>query len=216
MVWASKNKQAIGIMGGTFDPIHLGHLIAAEHVLDALKLDKILFIPTGDPPHKKDRSITSPSHRMEMVRLAVLSNPKFMFSSIEVDRGGNTYTIDTLIQLKKIYGDNAEYFFIVGTDSLCQLSSWKMPDELFKLCNIVAVNRGCYENIEFFHCKEQLEKVYRAQIHVVEIPAIEISSTQIRNYVSQNHSIKYLVNEEVEEYIYKNQLYRDGGICDRK
>lgn len=203
-----------GIMGGTFDPIHWGHLVAADHVLHALNLDKIIFIPTGDPPHKKNRNITSANRRLEMVRLAISSNPKFHISSIEVDRRGNTYTVDTLRQLKESYGEEAVFFFIVGTDSLCQISTWKDPKQLFKLCNVVAVNRGAYQNKDFFECKEQLEKEYQTQILVVEIPALEISSTQIRNSVSQHRTIKYLLPAEVENYIFENRLYRNGEVRD--
>jgi len=198
----------IGISGGTFDPIHHGHLIAAQEIREKLNLDKILFIPVGDPPHKTDIEVTDSIHRLNMVKKAIEDNSYFEVSSIEVDRPGYTYTIDTLMELKEKYPENCKFYFIIGADTLPQLVTWKEYRKVFTLCQFVAVMRPGFNNEEIYNEARRLESCFSAKIDIIDAPLIEISSTDIRKRVRESKSIKYLVPESVEEYIYSNGLYR--------
>ncbi|HHW48425.1 MAG TPA: nicotinate-nucleotide adenylyltransferase [Clostridiaceae bacterium] len=200
--------KKIGISGGTFDPVHCGHLIAAQEIRERLKLDKVLFIPVGLPPHKKDHRVTEAEHRYNMVFEAVRSNPFFEVSRIEIDREGYTYTIDTLQYLKTVYGDDARLFFIIGADVVPELVTWRQFEEIFRLCEFVAVNRPGTQKKDFFKNVRYLKEQYSAIIHIIKLPLIEISSTDIRRRVKEGRTIKYLVPESVEKYIYENGLYR--------
>jgi len=204
----TKRYKKIGISGGTFDPVHHGHLIAAQEIRERLELDKVLFIPVGLPPHKKNQRVTEPEHRYNMVLEAIRSNPFFEASRIEIDRGGYTYTIDTLLNLKVIYGDDTRLFFIIGADVVPELVTWKRFEEVFKLCEFVAVNRPGSQREGFFESVRYLKERYSAIIHTIMLPSIEISSTDIRNRVKNGRTIKYLVPESVEKYIYENGLYK--------
>lgn len=197
----------IGILGGTFDPIHIGHLIMADQVLDILNLDKLLFIPAGRPPHKDGEKISSPVDRMKMVNLAIDSNDKFESSDIEIKQNKFSYTVDTIRKLKTIYpGD--ELYFIVGGDSLLSLDKWKNHKELIREVNIAVVNRvtssetRIREKIEYFN--ENLD----GNICLVTCPVIDISSTGIRRRISKSRTINYLVPKSVEKYIIHERLYR--------
>lgn len=200
--------KKVGISGGTFDPVHHGHLIIAQEVREKLELDKVLFIPVGLPPHKKDHRVTEAEHRYNMVFEAVRSNPFFEASRIEIDREGYTYTIDTLLHLKRIYGDDTKLFFIIGADVVPELVTWKRFEEVFRLCEFVAVNRPGPQKENFFESIRYLKERYSAIIHIIKLPLIEISSTDIRNRVKDGRPIKYLVPECVEKYIYENSLYK--------
>lgn len=196
----------IGLMGGTFNPIHLGHLIISEFVRLSLPLDKIIFIPSGNPPHKDFDEIISVDHRYKMALLATNSNPHFQISLSEINRKGYSYTIDTIRELKEKL-PNDELYFIIGADSLNELTSWKDYNLLFKITNFIAIGRpGLTEEYNLGKIKELNEK-YDANIQYINGPLIEISSTDIREKISKNISIKYLVQETVEEYIKLNRLY---------
>lgn len=198
--------KSIGIMGGTFNPIHMGHLILAQEVQDKMNLDRVIFIPVGNPPHKQMNDIVSAEHRLGMVKLATENNEKFCVSDIEIKRQGKTYTYDTLRQLHEIYYDNKIYF-IIGYDTLKEMDTWRKISEVCKLCSFIVVNR----NNDYNEMNEEIEKKknkYDAHIHVVEIPNIEISSTNIREKLFLNKSIKYIVPDNVLNYIYNNGLYR--------
>jgi len=200
-------KNRIGITGGTFDPIHYGHLIISEAVREEFKLDKVLFIPTGTPPHKTNKKVTEARHRYEITCRAISSNSRFEASSIEVERQGNTYTIDTLNRLKEVYGDLTEFFFIVGADTIMELTTWKEYVKVFKMCEFIAVERPGFKTTDYKNKIEQLKATYDIVIHSINAPLIEISSTDIRERLKNGKSIKYLVPESVENYIYENGLY---------
>ena len=196
----------IGLMGGTFNPIHLGHLIISEYIRLSLPLDKIIFIPSGNPPHKDFDEIISVEHRYKMAVLATNSNPHFQISLSEINRKGFSYTIDTIREFKeKLPGD--ELYFIIGADSLNELTSWKDYKQLFKITNFIAIGRPGLTD-EYNLCKiVELKSLYDANIQYINGPLIEISSTDIRERISKNLSIKYLVQETVEDYIELNKLY---------
>jgi nicotinate-nucleotide adenylyltransferase len=198
----------IGISGGTFDPIHYGHLIIAEIIRNDIGLDRVIFVPTGIPPHKKHLNVTSPIDRLNMVKKAVYSNPHFEVSSVEVEREGYTYTIDTLKHFKRIYGEKAQMHFITGADVIKELTTWKNFEELFTMCRFVTALRPDYIDESFYDEVEYLKSKYNADIVVANIPMIQISSTDIRKRVQEGKTIKYLLPECVENYIYRNDLYK--------
>ena len=196
----------IGIMGGTFDPIHLGHLATAEAVREIFSLDEILFIPAARPPHKLDRSITDEHHRLAMTRLATHSNKFFRVSDLELKRTGLSYTLDTVNELHKIFGSSTELFFIIGADSLADLSKWHAARELVAKCHFIATTRQGVD-VDFSAVEKFFGAAAIEHIHRVTTPGLEISSTDIREKVRQRRSIKYLVPEVVEEYIAREELY---------
>jgi nicotinate-nucleotide adenylyltransferase len=202
-----QKQLRIGISGGTFDPIHHGHMIIAEQIRESLELDKVIFIPSGLPPHKDDLKVTPAEHRFNMVHAAVQTNPFFEVSRIEVDREGYTYTIDTIKKLNGLFGDTVRLFFITGADVIPELLTWKNYEDLFKLCEFIAVLRPGFKKEGFMKEIGYLRSVYSAKIHTVDAPLIGISSTIIREKVKEGKSIKYLVPESVEFYILKNRLY---------
>lgn len=198
----------IGIMGGTFDPIHLGHLAMAESAREFFELDKILFIPSANPPHKVEQDVTPAVHRVMMTFLATKSNEKFEVSQAEILRGGISYTIDTMKELHEKFGEETELFFIIGADSLKDLPTWHKARELVKKCHFIAAGRPGTE-INFSELEEFFGEInFNRHIHKLVTPGLEISSTDIRERVKAGHSIKYLVPEVVEEYILKEQLYK--------
>jgi nicotinate-nucleotide adenylyltransferase len=202
------NFKRIGISGGTFDPVHIGHLIIAEEIREILSLDKIIFVPTGQPPHKDGLRVTEALHRYNMVAEAIKSNPFFEVSRLEVDRPGYTYTIDTLEHLKEIYGDKTRLYFITGADVVHELETWKEFERVFLMCEFVAVLRPGYRKNDIIRKIKSLQDEYNARMHMIDVPLIGISSTQIRQNLKNGRSIKYLVPEIVEKYIYQNGLYR--------
>jgi len=200
----SSNKlinMRIGILGGTFNPIHIGHLILAEESMEKLGLDKVVFVPSYIPPHKRREGIASADDRYVMVVLAVRQNPKFEVSRAEIDRAGKSYSVDTLKEFKKRYGKNAGLFFITGSDSLPELDSWKAIDEILKLSQFVVATRPGYA----------LEKLPQGA-RIVSITPVDISSSQIRKRVRGNRSIRYLVPEEVRKYIVDKRLYKGTSL----
>lgn len=202
----AQTKQRIGIMGGTFDPIHIGHLMTAEAVRIQYNLDLVLFIPAGNPPHKQELKVTDSGHRYTMTLMATLSNPFFQVSNIEMERPGPSYTIDTVRELQKIYGPQARFFFITGTDAVQELPTWGRIEELLEICDFVAATRpGCISTLD--EVTAQLGPLGRSKIHPVATPELEISSTDIRDRVRSGRSIRYFVPSHVEQYIYKTGLY---------
>lgn len=197
----------IGIFGGTFNPIHCGHLIIAETVREVMCLDKVLFIPSGQPPHKPDTEVIDAEYRFEMVRSAVSSNRFFEASRVEIDRTGYTYTINTLTALREIYGQKAGLFFIIGADVIPELTTWKNFNSVFKLCEFAAVLRPGYGRNKIESDIEQLRQGYGLKIHMIDAPLVDISSSDIRERCSAGKSIKYRVPERVEEYIIEKGLY---------
>ncbi len=200
----------IGLLGGTFDPIHTGHLIIAEDLRLKLALSQVLFIPARHPWLKMERAITPGEHRLEMVKLAIGSNPHFEASTIELERPGLTYSVDTVSALKAELDPGAALFFIVGFDVLFELPVWKEPARLIEMCRIVAVRRPGHAELDWRSLEQALPAV-SSRIEVLDAPLIEISSTQIRERVAQGMSIRYLVPEAVERYILEHKLYSISG-----
>lgn len=197
----------IGILGGTFDPVHIGHLVLAEEALSKLKLDQIWFIPTGKPWLKESLEITDGFNRLEMVKIATKSNPRFVASSIEIDRSGPTYTIDTLRYLKDKLGTKTSIYFILGLDTLANFHRWNRPEEILDLCEFVVSNRPGFGNTKILD--EQLERFegIGSITTLLNIPMLDISGTNLREMIRQGLSIRYRVPDGVEEYIYSNGLY---------
>ncbi|SMH37726.1 nicotinate-nucleotide adenylyltransferase [Rathayibacter oskolensis] len=190
-------RPRIGVMGGTFDPIHHGHLVAASEVAQSFDLDEVVFVPTGQPWHKK--TVTSAEHRYLMTVIATAANPRFTVSRVDVDRIGTTYTIDTLRDIHAAHPD-AELFFITGADAVAQILSWKDYDELWELAHFVAVSRpGHVLNVSGLPAQD---------VSLLEIPALAISSTDCRSRVNRGHPVWYLVPDGVVQYISKHHLYR--------
>ena len=186
-------------MGGTFDPVHHGHLSAANEVLDRYDLEEVVFVPTGAPWQKSDREVSPAEDRYLMTVVATASNPRFSVSRIDIDRPGPTYTIDTLRDLKALYGD-AELFFITGADALAQILGWHAADELFALAHFVGVTRPGYEPVDVAGFPE-------GAVTVLEVPALAISSSDCRARVAGGHPVYYLVPDGVVQYIDKRRLY---------
>ena len=193
---ALTDKRRIGVMGGTFDPIHNGHLVAASEVASAFDLDEVIFVPTGSP-YLKD-NVTPAEHRYLMTVIATASNPRFKVSRIDIDREGPTYTVDTLADMQKLYPD-AELVFISGADAIAQISAWKNADQLWDLAHFVAVSRPGH--------KLTVPDAPEGAISKLEIPALAISSTDIRARVQTGKPVWYLVSDGVVQYIAKNKLY---------
>ena len=205
-----REGKRVGILGGTFDPIHTAHLIIAEAAYDAFDLDEVLLMPSGHSYFKDSRSqkVLSPEVRYQMVCEAAADNPHFTASDFEIRREGNTYTYETLRELRRMNPDN-HYFFIVGADSVRDILKWRNPESIFADCTLLAALReDGIPTEEFLREVEHLRKDYGADIHTLEIPAIGISSTDIRNRIKRGRTIHYLVPERVERYIIETGIYR--------
>jgi len=197
----SAYKRRIGIMGGTFDPIHFGHLLAAEESHRELKLDEIIFVPTGQPPHKNN--VSNNEHRYDMTLLATAGIPYFSVSRMEIDRGKPSHTIDTLKEFRSIMGSEVEFCFITGLDAMLSISTWKEYMILPQLCQLVTVTRPRYSPKNL----HELPAKIREAIIFIEIPRFSLSSTNIRERISEGKGAKYLVPDAVEDYIKKCKLY---------
>lgn len=205
-----QNCKSIAIMGGTFDPIHNGHLVTAEAVRHRFQVDKVIFMPTGNPAHKANQTVTHNEHRYLMTVLATMRNQNFDVSRIEIDRPGKTYTIDTIDALKKICRSDVRLYFITGADAIHQIFHWKEPERLLTLCDFVAVSRPGYQKKILLEEIGELRDKFASRIHFMEVPALAISSSDIRSRVKSNAPIKYLVPQTVEDYITKFKLYQDS------
>lgn len=202
-----KPRRRLGIMGGTFDPVHFGHLVTAERARGEFELDAVWFLPSGNPPHKDPRRVTDPHHRFVMTQVATLSNPHFEVSRMDIEREGVSYTIDTLRSLKKLYGDETQLFFITGADAILEIMGWKDPEEILTLADFIAATRPGFS---LSHAQPEIREWFLKQgrsPHVLQVPAMAISSTDIRERVGKNQSIRYMVPSEVEYYIHKYGLY---------
>jgi len=197
--------RQVGVIGGTFDPIHFAHLVAAQEAAWALSLDQVLFIPARQPPHKLGEPVTEAHHRLAMTRLAVERNQLFSVSTIEMERAGPSYTVDTLRQLRE---EGSEVSFIVGMDSLAELHTWHDPDGILELAEIVTVYRGGWEQVDLVALEARLPTA-KGRVRVIPIPALDISSTDIRSRVARGQPIRYLVPDAVADYIAEHKLYSD-------
>lgn len=194
-------------MGGSFNPIHLGHLLLAETAREDFSLSQVIFMPTGNPGYQVKEKPISPEHRFVMTSLAVSSHGHFFVSRLEVDRLQPSFTIDTVRELRKIYPlEEVDLFFITGADSILDILSWKMPTEILKLTSFIAGTRPNYDLSGFF---EKVEKLGQAKekIHLMQMPMLDISSSQIRKKIREGKSIRYLVPDAVCNYIEKSKLY---------
>lgn len=200
-----QNKKT-GIMGGTFDPIHYGHLILAQTALEAFNLDEVMFVPSGTPWLKDSTKVLSRNKRVSMTGIAIEDNPHFALSTIEIDREGNSYSYETVEELKKEQPDT-DFYFILGADSLLEIEKWKHPDRLMAECTLlVAVRDDC--DVEGL--KKQiayLKEKYNAAIHILPAKRIDISSSDIRDLVAEGKSVRYMLPDQVIRFIQKNHLY---------
>jgi nicotinate-nucleotide adenylyltransferase len=199
LIYAAAVQRKIGVMGGTFDPIHHGHLVAASEVADRFGLDEVIFVPTGQPWQKSEREVSKAEDRYLMTVVATASNPRFSVSRVDIDRGGPTYTADTLTDLAAEY-PGARLFFITGADALGQILSWQRYEELFELAHFVGVTRPGYTLGS--------DHLPKGAVTLVEVPAMAISSTDCRRRVAGGHPVWYLVPDGVVQYISKRSLYR--------
>jgi nicotinate-nucleotide adenylyltransferase len=194
----------IGVLGGTFDPIHIGHLVVAEEARLKLGFREVLFVPAGQPWLKLDRNVTSVVHRVEMVRRAIADNPHFKLCTLEVKRPGPSYTVDTLTMLRKQLGSEASLFFIIGRDTLAELPLWKEPEKLIQLCRLVVAPRLGSKDLK--HLETAIPGLLE-QVMQLDMPVIGISSSGIRRRIAQGLTIRYLVPAEVEKYITEQKVY---------
>ena len=202
-------QSRIGIMGGTFDPIHYGHLAAAEAARIEFGLCKVIFMPAGNPPHKQSQAISDAEHRYRMTALATSSNSGFEVSRLEVDKAGITYTFDTMKELRNIYGEAPAIYFITGADAVLELLTWYKLGELLTLCKFIAVTRPGFDICKLEQKIAEITSKYDGEIICLEVPLLEISSTDIRERIRSGKPVKYLLPEEVEAYIHKNGLYKE-------
>jgi len=190
--------RRVGIMGGTFDPIHHGHLVAASEVADLFDLDEVVFVPTGQPWQKEHRAVSPAEHRYLMTVVATASNPRFWVSRVDIDRPGPTYTVDTVRDIRAVRPDS-ELFFITGADALQAILSWKDADELFRMCHLIGVTRPGY-HLSGDHLSPE-------SVTLLDVPAMAISSSAVRDRVVEARPIWYLVPDGVVQYIAKHRLY---------
>ena len=199
----TEHRPRIGVMGGTFDPIHHGHLVAASEAAAELSLDEVVFVPTGRPPFKQDYAVTTPEHRYLMAVIATASNPRFTVSRVDVDRPGLTYTVDTLRDLSAERPD-ADLFFITGADAIQQILTWKDVDSLWSMAHFVAVTRPGHAL--------SIEGIPESAVSQLEVPALAISSTDCRARARAGEPVWYLVPDGVVQYIAKHGLYRGTDV----
>lgn len=213
----------VGLLGGTFNPVHWGHLRAAEEIREMFELKQVIFIPTNISPHKESKEIVAAEHRLKMLGLAVNDNPYFFTSDVELKRPGKSYSIETIGHFKQTFGKELTLFFILGIDAFLEINSWKDYQELFSLCNFIVMSRPQYEvkeldqvipaqvKTDFLYRPDEKRFINSSQfsIYFTEITPIDIASRSIRNLIKDGHSIKYLLPEEVEKYVKENKLYRD-------
>jgi nicotinate-nucleotide adenylyltransferase len=197
----------LGIMGGTFDPIHFGHLVTAEEALVQFNLDRVVFMPTGQPVRKTHRHVSSAEDRYLMTVIATASNPDFDVSRMEIDRPGDTYTVDTMTALRAQYGAGAELYFITGADAVREILTWKDADRFVGLCTFIAATRPGYDDALATDGPVELPP----SVEYMEVPALAISSSDIRERVRTRRPIGYLLPEAAASYIHKNGLYGEPG-----
>ncbi len=203
--------KRIGVIGGTFDPIHFGHLFAAEEARHCFNLEEVVFVPTGNPPHKEAGPDLSAEDRYLMTEMATADNPSFRVSRIETDREGLSYTLDTMRALRAEYGKNTVMYFITGADAILEIMTWKEPEQILEECSIIAATRPGYDLARLEKALPPAERKRREtdpRVFVLEIPPLAISSTDIRQRVAEGRPIRYLVPESVVQFIVKNGFYK--------
>ncbi len=196
------HKRRLGVMGGTFDPIHNGHLVAASEVAHLFGLDEVVFVPTGEPWQKARRAVSAAEDRYLMTVIATASNPRFGVSRVDIDRAGPTYTVDTLRDLREIHGPDVDLFFITGADALEQMLTWRRADDMFALAHFIGCTRPGHQLTD--------PGLPDGQVSLVEVPALAISSSECRERVRAGEPIWYLVPDGIVQYINKRGLYRDS------
>lgn len=196
----------LGIYGGTFDPVHYGHLLAGEQCLEQCGLDEVWFVPASVPPHKPERSITSGVQRAEMLEIATAGHPRFRVSRLELDRSGPSYTVDTLTALRG-ESPGRELFLLIGTDSLADFVTWRSPQRILALATLVVVNRG-RSTADLQGIRTRFGASAAERVLQVEMPAVDLASTDIRRRVHSGRSVRYMVPRGVQAYIYQHGLYR--------
>lgn len=199
----------VGLLGGSFDPVHIGHLILAEEARDQLHLSRVYFVPAADPPHKRDRRLAPVEHRIRMVQEAILSNPFFAVSRVDVDRPGPHYTLDTLRLVRRQLPPEAELFFLMGFDSLRDLPTWHEPGQLLATSHLVALTRHDVP-IDWVALENKLPGV-RERVTLLDMPELEIASHELRARVASGRSIRYLTPDPVVDYIHSQGLYHDSA-----
>jgi nicotinate-nucleotide adenylyltransferase len=192
--------RRLGIFGGTFDPVHCGHLICAEQLREAIDLDLVLFVPSSSPPHKYERPEASAAHRLEMVKLAIAGSDRFATSDIEVVKGGVSYTVDTVRHIRDVYGEGVQLWLLMGMDAYLDIPTWKEPETIAAECSFGVATRPGYS-------KDLDPRLPKAKTRFVDITLVEISSTDIRRRLSRGKSIKHLVPDGVERYIRQHGPY---------
>lgn len=198
----------LGIMGGTFDPIHIGHLACAEQVRENINLDGVVFVPAGNPVFKREKKVTPAEQRLEMCHLACMNNPYFDVSALEIEREGDTYTVDTLRTLRAHYPENVELFFITGADAVMSILKWHQSAEIAQLTHLIAATRPGYARLE------DLQRYMNSsdfRVDYAEITALSISSSDLRLMVAEGRSIRYLTMQSVYDYIDSHSLYKEIG-----
>ena len=198
----------LGLFGGSFDPVHLGHLLLAETCREVCSLDRVLFLPCGQSPHKPHGAVASGKQRVEMLEFAVPGDPRFGVCRIELERSGPSFTVETLRQLR-IEQPDSELFFLMGADSLADLPLWREPQAILELATIIAVNRGHRPPPDWTTLESRLGPVVRERVQLATMPAIDLSATKIRERARAGHSLRFRVPRAVEEYIRQNDLYRN-------
>ena len=203
----------IGIFGGSFDPVHIGHLIIAEHVLETFGLDQLLFVPAAQSPHKLNPPAATPKQRIEMLKLAIGGHSQFDVSPIEIDRGEISYTIDTLDGLSDIYPGH-QMFLVLGADAIAKFDRWRQPEKILESCQLIVCHRGGYGSPDFSALERVANETQLKMIkqHVADCPMIEISSSDIRNRISEARSIRFLTPRAVEKYIQTNNIYPQSRV----
>ena len=191
----------IGIIGGSFNPIHYGHLVSASEVCNKFKLDKVIFVPSSINPLKSTSNLAEAHHRLNMIKLAIADNPRFENSDIEIKRGGTSYTIDTIKAFVKEYGKDVNIYFIIGIDAFLEINSWASPDKLLKTCKFIVTSRPGYDIRE-------IKSVFKKHTETMEITCLRISSSDIRKRIKSGAPIRYLLPEKVEDYVRKHKLYK--------
>lgn len=200
--------KKIGILGGTFDPIHNGHLKVAKEAVRKLNLDKIIFIPGGNPPHKKNTEVASSKHRFEMVRIAVKDVKYFALSSIEINKKGKSYSIETITRLLKKYKGKAELSFLLGIDAMEEILTWKRPRIVLKLCRFIVLKRAGFSFLKMQKKLSRIKIFKNKDYGILKVKSIKLSSSEIRKSVKNGADITGMVPEKVKKYIYGHKLYR--------
>ena len=197
----------LGLFGGTFDPVHYGHLLIAAQCLEQCQLDALWFLPAGDPPHKEESHITPGKQRVDMLRFVTADEPRFIINEMELEREGITYTVDTLQAIKQLE-PAAELFFIMGADSLKDLPTWKDPEIIASLATIVVVNRGTEPTFSPEQITELVGAEIAKNVQSVSMPGVDFASSDIRQRIAQGHSVRYMIPRSVEAYITEHELYK--------